>query len=139
MCSSEFGLQSYRSHRENCDPATDAGCEYMFPCGLISNSMFNDTFTLETQSDSSSCTCATDRSIPERFDCTECQTWPNPTCLFARTIFTGIPMMISLMRTWCSSVVFERAAREYHFHRPLTHNAHGFLCPTLSLTHGISV
>ena len=48
---------------ENCDPATDAGCEYMFPCGLISNSMFNDTFTLETQSDSSSCTCATQTKI----------------------------------------------------------------------------
>ena len=64
---------------ENCDPATDAGCEYMFPCGLISNSMFNDTFTLETQSDSSSCTCATadQDQIPERFDCTECQTWPK--------------------------------------------------------------
>ena len=65
--------------QENCDPATDAGCEYMFPCGLISNSMFNDTFTLETQSDSSTCTCgsADSAQIPERFNCDECQTWPK--------------------------------------------------------------
>ena len=63
---------------DQCDP-TDPGCEYLFPCGLVSNTMFNDTFELITQSSSSSCTCATASAdqIPDKFDCNECQTWPK--------------------------------------------------------------
>ena len=35
------------------------------------------------------------------------------------------------------ALMFERAAREYHFHRSLTHKAHEFVRPTLSLALGI--
>ncbi len=104
---------------ENCDPATDAGCEYMFPCGLISNSMFNDTFTLETQSDSSSCTCATadQDQIPARFDCAECQTWPKSNV----SLRTDDIYWHSDDDFFDAYVVFEREARESQSFLSLQH------------------
>lgn len=66
----------------DCSVGEDEGCEYMYPCGLVSNSFFNDTIALNVRSGAGeSCTCANadvdSSTIPDGFDCEECAVWPT--------------------------------------------------------------
>jgi len=56
---------------DDCDPSTEDGCEYLSPCGLVAQTLFNDTFRAI---DRSSCTCASapPAALPSDFDCSAC-------------------------------------------------------------------
>jgi len=65
---------------DDCNVDEGENCEYLYPCGLVSNSFFNDTFDLKYSSVGQTCDCssldASDKRVSDDFDCDKCEVWP---------------------------------------------------------------
>jgi len=67
---------------DGCEVGEVEGCEYLYPCGLVSNSFFNDTIDVQIRSSVDTCTCATqtdETKLPDDFECDKCSVWPKET------------------------------------------------------------